>query len=173
MWFRNGRRYDALIHQRFGDLWLQAEDGSLDHWAQTARGCLALVVLLDQFSRHIHRGTARAFMQDGKAQRIVLDGLRIGLDKELWAIEKTFYLLPLEHAEDYGLQKLSVGLYQAIFQFASSEVKQTYELALDFANAHYDVISQFGRFPERNRILGRASTTRELVLLKQPKVSFV
>src|SRR5262249_6343398 len=101
MWFGDGRSHDAEIRERFGTLHERAAGSALeDCWAASARGRLALILVLDQFSRHVHRGSGKAFAQDATAQRLAADGIARGLDHELIPAARTFFYLPLEHAED-------------------------------------------------------------------------
>ena len=172
MWFKSGARHDAEIRGRFGGLHERASRGALDEWTGTARGRLALIVVLDQFSRHIYRGTAQAFAQDAAAQKLTLAGLKEGTDLELAPVQRSFFYLPLEHAEDRALQALSVQCYERLAKAVSKAWRKDYESFLDYARRHRDVIERFGRFPHRNAALGRASTPEEIAFLRQPGSSF-
>ena len=123
MWFKNGAAYDSEIFVNFGVDYQQAIDGELDHWLDSWRGRLALIILLDQFSRHIHRGSAQAFAQDARAQALCIDGIGAGDDMKCHAVERSFYYLPLEHAEDIELQELSVKAYTQLL----SDVPESYQ----------------------------------------------
>jgi uncharacterized protein (DUF924 family) len=172
-WFREGRRYDTEIRERFGELHACAARGDLDHWAETPRGRLALIVLLDQFSRHIHRGTPHAFANDYKAQRLALDGIAAAQDLELRPIERAFFYMPLEHAEDPAIQNVSVRAFGRLLHSLPAEVRPRYQGFYDYAVRHREVIERFGRFPDLNPILARPSTPEELEFLTRPGSSFL
>lgn len=173
MWFGDGRKHDAAIRGRFGALHESAALGELtSEWKQQPRGRLALIVLLDQFSRHIHRDTAAAFAQDPAAQWLAADGLEQAANRELIPAGRAFYYLPLEHAEDIGLQRLSVRYFERLKNEVAPASRKDYESFLDYARRHHDIIARFGRFPHRNAVLGRASTPEEEEFLKKPGSSF-
>jgi uncharacterized protein (DUF924 family) len=152
-WFGGGTELDVMVRQRFTDLLQKAKQNECDDWAETARGRLALIILLDQFSRHIYRNTPDAFAQDAKAQQLCLDGIESGQDKQLTSAERHFFYMPLMHAESVELQKLSVEKFTALRNEA--------EAILGFAKGHQSMVERFGRFPHRNETLGRASTEAE------------
>jgi len=154
----------------FGVDYERAINGELDYWLDSYRGRLALIILLDQFSRHIHRGCAEAFAQDEKARALCIDGIGAGDDGKCHAIERSFYYLPLEHAEDIDKQDLSVKAYE---QLVPEEYRKRYEVTLSFAKSHCYVIEKFDRFPELNEMPGRESTDEELVSLASGKCSFL
>ncbi|HLV59924.1 MAG TPA: DUF924 family protein [Fredinandcohnia sp.] len=172
LWFGKSPETDRVVTERFGEDARAAAEGRLDPWAETPRGRLALVLLLDQFPRHIHRGKPEAWAQDPKAQRIVLEGLARGHDQALRPIERSFFYLPLEHAEDAALQARSVALYRALAEAAPEAVRARYASFLDYAIRHQVIIDRFGRFPHRNAILGRQSTPEEEAFLLEPGSSF-
>lgn len=172
MWFKDGPKHDAEIRERFGRLHERASRGSLDGWAATARGRLALIVVLDQFSRHIHRGTAQAFAQDPAAQKLALEGIDEGADLKLAPVEQSFFYLPFEHAEDRALQARSVECYERLVLAVAPAWRKDYQGFLDHARRHRAVIERFGRFPHRNAALGRPSTPDEIAFLKEPGSSF-
>lgn len=172
MWFKSGAQHDAGIRNRFSGLHKRASRGALDGWAATARGRLALIVVLDQFSRHIYRGTAQAFAQDPAAQKLTLAGIDEGIDLELAPVQRSFFYLPLEHAEDRALQARSVQCYERLAKAVSEAWRKDYESSLDYARRHRDIIERFGRFPHRNAALGRRSTPEEIDFLQQPGSSF-
>lgn len=143
-----------------------ATEGKLSDWANTPRGRLALIILLDQFPRYLYRRSARAFEYDKDAQALCAEGLRNKMDKSLTLIERVFFYMPLVHAENDEVQEQSIRLYQALVSLSMSETTQIYQLFLAYAYAHFRVIKEFGRFPQRNKILGRESTNAELAFLK-------
>ena len=173
MWFKNGAAYDSEIFVNFGVDYDKAINGELDHWIDSYRGRLALIILLDQFSRHIHRGSAQSFAQDAKAQVLCIDGIGAGDDYRMHAIERSFYYLPLEHAEDIEKQNLSVKAYTQLAQDVPEQYRKAFEVTLSFAKSHHYVIEKFGRFPELNEVLGRESTAEELEFIAIGKYSFL
>ena len=172
MWFKSGAQHDDGIRSRFGALHERASRGALDEWAGTARGRLALIVALDQFSRHIHRDTPAAFAQDPAAQKLAVEGIDRGADRALPPAQHVFFYLPLEHAEDKELQRLCVRCFDGLARTVAPEWRKDYDGFLDYAQRHRDVIEQFRRFPHRNAVLGRASTAAEKQFLKQPGSAF-
>ena len=173
MWFSDGHNYDIDIRKRFGKLHRRASRGELDaEWAATSRGRIALIVVLDQFSRHIHRGTATAFAQDPAAQRLAVAGVEQGADRTLIPAQRAFFYLPFEHAEDLKLQRLGTRLFERLATEVAPAWRKEYTGFADYSGHHRDIVERFGRFPHRNRILGRASTPEEIEFLKQPGSSF-
>jgi uncharacterized protein (DUF924 family) len=173
MWFGDGRKHDNEIRDRFGALHDRAARRELvNDWSRSSRGSLALIVVLDQFSRHIHRGGAAAFAQDAAAQRLATDGIERALDRDLIPAARSFFYLPLEHAEDNALQALSVRCFERLAGEVAPEWRQDYEGFLDYARRHRDIIWRFGRFPHRNAALERQSTQEETEFLQQPGSSF-
>jgi uncharacterized protein (DUF924 family) len=172
IWFGGGDRHDAEIRERFGALHDAAARGRLVGLGATPRGRLALIIVLDQFSRHIHRGTPAAFAQDPAAQALALEGLSLGADRELIPAARTFFYLPLEHAEDAVLQQLSVEHFERLAAAVAPAWREDYASFLDYARRHRDVIERFGRFPHRNAVLGRASSPQEAAFLREPGSSF-
>ena len=173
MWFSSEHQYDAVIRKQFGKLHRRAARGELDaEWAATPRGQIALIVVLDQLSRHIHRGTATAFAQDPAAQRLAAAGVEQGADRALIPAQRAFLYLPFEHSEDLKLQRLSTRSFERLAGEVAPAWRKEYAGFADYAGHHRDIIERFGRFPHRNRILGRASTPEEVEFLKEPGSSF-
>src|SRR5690606_119569 len=137
-------------------------------WLAPPRGRLALVILIDQFSRNLFRGDARAFAHDALARRWVSEGLDAGADRALRAIERVFFYLPLEHSESLADQQRSVALFERLCADVPPALQGTFAGYLDYAVRHRDVIVRFGRFPHRNASLGRATTPEEAEFLRQP-----
>jgi uncharacterized protein (DUF924 family) len=158
-WFAKDPAFDAEIRSRFLGLYEQGAAGRLNAWKGSARECLALVILLDQFPRNMFRGEARAFAADALAR----DAARALLARadELSPDERLFAWLPFEHSESLGDQKLACDLIAPLG-----------EELLRYAQRHREIIERFGRFPHRNAILGRASTAEESEFLKQPGSGF-
>jgi uncharacterized protein (DUF924 family) len=163
-WFRGGA--DSAIVERFSGLLERATLGELDRWAHRPRSRLALIIVLDQFPRSVHRGAARAFAQDQKALALALQGIEIGHYATLetpW--EKTFFFLPLGHAEELTHLEAAVELAEELVGKALPELRRILEHSASQARGHRDVIARFGRHPHRNAVLGRQSTPEELAYL--------
>ncbi|CAD2258690.1 Uncharacterized protein conserved in bacteria [Streptococcus pneumoniae] len=172
LWFGYRPQQDAEARERFGALVEQALNGDLQDWAELPEGWLALVLLLDQLPRMIHRDTPRAFAGDERAQQLVRDGLAHGGDMLLSPIQRVFIYLVLEHAENLAVQDLAVAHFTALRDIAAEHEQALFRDFLDYAERHRDVISRFGRFPHRNAILGRDSSDAEQSFLQQPGSSF-
>jgi len=166
LWFGENEVVKKHLVRAFEKEFQLACDEKLAEWSKTPRGRLALIILLDQFSRYIHRGSSKAFVLDDRAQTLCVDGLREQMDHSLTLIERVFFYMPLVHAENAEIQEKSIRLYQELVSLSMSETTQIYQLFLAYAYAHFRVIKQFGRFPQRNHTLGRKSTDAELVFLK-------
>ena len=173
MWFRNGAAYDAEIFSSFGADYFRAVDGELDSWSDSPRGRLALIILFDQFSRHIHRGAADAFAQDAAAQQLCIEGISSGDDQKLHPVERSFFYMPLQHAEDIERQQLSIEAFEQLLQDVPEPYRKPFEVSLEWARKHYYVIERFGRFPELNDILGRESSAEEIAFIEEGKYSFL
>lgn len=176
-WFMPNPAYDAELRTRFGDLVEDAARGLLDDWQATARGSLALVVLLDQLSRNIYRGSPRAFAQDAQALAVSRAAMEAGHDRELGFDERMVMLLPFEHTEGRGVQRESVAAFEALHADAVAAGAPAGQVAMlaagvDFARKHADVIERFGRYPRRNAVLERTSTADELEYLSGPSPGF-
>lgn len=173
-WFTKSAAFDAQLKQRFGAAVQSALDGQLRHWAtQGPWPCLALILLLDQFTRNIHRGTPQSFAGDPQALALALEAQDRGWDLELPEVVRSFMYLPLEHAEDPAIQQRSVQAVHSLVQMAPDDYSREFLAGtLDYAYRHQEVIARFGRFPHRNPILGRASTPAESEYLAQPGSGF-
>ncbi len=171
-WFAADAGFDAQIRERFGKAAEAAAAGRLDDWAATPPGWLALLILLDQCPRNLHRDEPRAWAADAAAQRVALSGIARGDDRQLPAVQRVFAYLPLEHAENRALQQRSVALFEALLADAAPEQRKQFEDYLDYARRHREVIARFGRFPHRNAILGRPSTPEEMLYLTRPGTGF-
>ncbi|SDD09119.1 DUF924 family protein [Paraburkholderia lycopersici] len=167
MWFRKSEAFDAQLRERFGALLDAACAGELDAWCATPDGALALVVVLDQFSRNGYRGTPRAFSGDDKALGIARAMVASGADLRLPTLQhRLFAYLPFEHAESAEAQRESLRLFGELAK--DPQGKGYY----DYAVRHAAVIERFGRFPHRNALLARASTDDEAAFLREPGSSF-
>ena len=175
LWWGKDAATDQIIKTRFEETLLAASNNALDHWAETAEGLLALILLLDQFSRNIYRGTNKAFAFDELAQQCCHLGLAQGFDQALTPLQRVFFYLPLEHAEDIDDQEHALQLFRALAKQAGKdapESKTTFDEYALFCQRHHAVIARFGRFPHRNAILGRDSSAEEIAFLKEPNSSF-
>jgi len=156
-WYAGGEDLDATIRECFGDIWQAAADGGLEHWVEGTVGTLAYLILCDQLSRNMHRGSARAFATDARALAAAKLALAEGWDLNAPEPERQFFYMPFEHAEDLSDQDQSVALITA-------RLVSDPDAALH-ARAHRDIIARFGRFPTRNAALGRENTADEAEFL--------
>jgi uncharacterized protein (DUF924 family) len=164
LWFKSSAETDRRCRQLFGAQVAQAIAGELDHWIEDDRGLVALVLLLDQFTRNLFRGLPRAFSGDQRALAIARDSIANGRHQSLPAIHQVFLLLPLEHCEKLEIQEECVALFGALAATTGNHRIGDFRR---YAIAHRDVIARFGRFPHRNAILGRQSTQAELAHLEK------
>ncbi|SDX43669.1 DUF924 family protein [Marinobacter mobilis] len=160
-WFHSTRKFDQEIRRRFLSLVVVAGEDGLLHWRHTGAGRLAEILLLDQFTRNIHRGGALAFSNDRLCLQLCKEGLKVGADTVLPGVQRCFFYLPLQHSERIGDQELGVELYQQLVAMERGDLAPLLEGFLASARDHRDVIRRFGRFPHRNRVLGRLSTEEE------------
>ncbi|HET7883132.1 MAG TPA: DUF924 family protein [Acetobacteraceae bacterium] len=159
-WFQRTDAFDTACG-RFTAALREARSGAFDHWTATPRGTLALIILLDQFSRNLHRNSPEAFAADPKARDIARAAIAGAADQSLGPVERMFVYLPFEHSENLADQDYSVQLFTPLG-----------EDMVRYAEEHRDVIRRFGRFPHRNAALGRVSTQEELDYLAQPDAGF-
>jgi uncharacterized protein (DUF924 family) len=165
-WFIKDPAFDAEIRARFLERIEQAARGQFDDWREDAHGALALVIVLDQFSRNVYRDTSSSFANDAKALAVAHQAVDRGFDQALTPLERVFLYLPFEHSEDVAMQERSLRLFSAL------TAQPGFDEYFDYAKRHHAVIARFGRFPHRNRILARESTPQELEFLAQPGSSF-
>jgi uncharacterized protein (DUF924 family) len=165
-WFGGGPELDRQIAARFGSEVAQALAGGLGEWEADPLDRLALVILLDQFPRNIHRGQAQAFAGDARAQQLVQDALAQGMDQQLPWVGRMFMYMPLMHAEDLALQEEGVRRFRQLAADAPEDLRVTLGSSLKFAEQHRDIIARLGRFPYRNNALGRTNTALEFDFLK-------
>lgn len=171
-WYTKDDAFDREIKDRFEEVLELAARGALDGWKTTTRGRLALVILLDQLSRNMFRGTPRAFAQDARACETTLEAIATGDEQSLDVVERSFLYMPLMHAEDVDLQHKCVAAFERLLKAAPEAIRKFVDNSLQYANRHAEIVERFGRFPHRNEILGRASTPEEIEFLKQPNSSF-
>lgn len=161
IWFGADPVLDHEIEKEFGDDIVAACEGGLNHWATDPRGRLALILLIDQFRRNIHRNTADAFSMDKMALKLCVEGAMEKKDVGLTALERVFFYMPLQHAESRKVQEKSVDLYNRLAEAVSPTYRETLLTVAQFAELHKDIIEQFGRFPHRNKLLNRDNTPEE------------
>jgi len=161
IWFERSDEFDAELRTRFVYVYDRASAGECDHWTETPKGTLALIVLLDQFSRNLYRGDARTFATDAKALGLADTAIKKGWDRKFTEAEQIFFYLPHEHGEDLEVQKRSVEMFS-----------QTKEWGTEYAKAHLQLVERFGRFPHRNAVLGRENKPEEEKYLSQPREGF-
>lgn len=166
-WFRGSPEIDREISDRFGYVLEQARRGELEAWAKTPQGRLALIIVLDQFSRSVYKGSPLSYAQDLKAQQLTLEGIEAGMDCILTDTEGLFFMLPLGHSEDLALQEQSVRYYMEKVAKSPAHLQWWHEVNLYQARGHRDVIARFGRHPHRNEVLGRRSTPEEQEYLRR------
>jgi len=156
IWFQSSPEFDREIEEKFGEDRSIAAAGRHDGMAETPDGALALVILLDQFSRNLLRGSPEAFASDPKALMTAKSAIERGFDQQMSLLRRVFFYVPFEHCEDLAVQEQGVELYRAL---GDADF-------LKYMIEHRDIIAKFGRFPHRNAVLGRESTAEEVVFLK-------
>ena len=161
-WWLKDDQLDQLIIARFSELHTQAIQCELFEWRKTAAGRLAEIIVLDQFSRNMFRDSAQCFANDALALALSQEAIVVGEDKSLSLMQRSFMYMPFMHSESLKMHEIAVDLFQ----------KNGIKANLDFEIKHKKVIEQFGRYPHRNRILGRVSTDKELKFLQQPGSRF-
>ena len=161
-WFARNEAFDRQIRNRFAGLWARAAQSELDAWRNTLRGRLAEIIVLDQFSRNLHRASPLAFAQDNMAVALAQEAVRRPGFAGMRPEERHFMLMPLMHSESRRIHRQALELFE----------RHTSEGALDFERKHQAIIERFGRYPHRNAVLGRESTPEELAFLQQPGSSF-
>lgn len=167
LWFEKSAKVDRTIEKRFGPLVEKAQAGELDGWGSTGKGRLALILLLDQFPRNIHREHPDAFAGDEKALQLCYDGLDESLDRQLNAIQRCFFYMPAMHAEDVDAQLASVEVFEELAGEVGEANQEIVQLFLKHAREHRDTVERFDRFPSRNSVLGRNSSSEESAFLQQ------
>jgi uncharacterized protein (DUF924 family) len=167
-WFGTDKVLDTEIRTRFGDAVQKARDGTLDDWAKTPRGRLALIILLDQFTRNLHRGTPRAYENDARSLALTEAGLDKSEDAALHFEERMFLYMPLAHSEDVARQERHLALVTAAANQAPPALTKSWAAFPEHAKGYLEQIRRFGRFPHRNAILGRTCTQEEMAFLDSP-----
>jgi uncharacterized protein (DUF924 family) len=166
VWFTVDPAFDAALRARFLDDQRRAAAGDYDAWRAAPDSCLALILLLDQLPRNLHRGSPAAYACDAKARAMARHALERGFDRSQSPARRCFLYLPFEHSEDLADQALGLALFEAL----AGDLDDPKALAA--ARRHHEIIARFGRFPHRNKVLGRLSTAEEEAFLKEPNSSF-
>lgn len=172
LWYHSKPETDNYIRTAFESDLASAENGDLSHWRNTAEGSLALVILLDQFSRNLYRGTPAVYANDAQAQDVVVSLLERDGHLGFNIPARIIFYHPLHHAENLKFQRKAVSLFEEMLEHASDEWRESISGNLAFIKSHCDIISKFGRFPHRNTILGRQSTPEECQYLQQDKRTY-
>lgn len=171
-WFKKSKAFDEEIRDRFGELHRRAHGGELDDWTKDARGRLALVIVLDQFSRNLHRDTGDMYACDLQAARIAVHGMDCGHDVELPISYRVFLYMPFMHTEDLDLQERGVTAFERLADESPEPTRGTCKDYAKYARVHRDIVKQWGRFPHRNKLLQRDTTPDEAEFLTKPGSSF-
>ncbi len=171
-WFRGDRWLDRNLRRRFSSMVLFASEGGLDHWRREPGGALTEIILLDQFSRHIYRSTPMAFRNDPLALKLAREGVERGRDVSLPLIQRAFFYMPFQHAENRAAQDESVALYEQLRRTASGRLHDVLSGFERSALEHREIIRRFGRFPHRNKILKRPSSVDEKAFLEEQNQNF-
>ncbi|HTN33981.1 MAG TPA: DUF924 family protein [Marinobacter sp.] len=165
-WFQSTKKFDQEIRRRFMSMLLFSAEQGLDHWRREPGGILAEILLLDQFSRNMFRGLSMAFDQDVLARKLCRLAMDKGHDMSLPPVQRAFVYMPLQHSELLADQKLSVECYEQLVASTSGVLREFMGSFVRSAQDHQDIIRQFGRFPHRNKAIGRTSRPEELEYLK-------
>lgn len=171
-WFGASEATDQEISTRFSETLTAIAQQEHEDWLQHPRSALAYIIVLDQFSRTIHRGSGQAFAYDAQALKAAKQLMRHDGHLALAPIQRVFVYLPLEHSEDLADQKQAVSLFKTLVTAAPHEQKEMFESYYDYALRHAAVIERFGRFPHRNERLQRETTPEEAAFLQEPGSSF-
>ena len=169
-WFGSDADRDQKLRELYKDCCEAALDGHLAEWQIEPSSRLGLILLLDQFPRNLFRGTPRAFSGDDRAAMLCLAGLSAGIDQKLTPIERVFYYMPLQHAEDVVTQRVSVQLFESLATDQGSD--PVYSGFAAYARQHLEIIERFGRFPHRNKTLSRPGTQDEIAYLESGGARF-
>ncbi|MBL8013154.1 MAG: DUF924 domain-containing protein [Candidatus Omnitrophica bacterium] len=175
LWFNGGRAFDEEIRTKFLADYEKAKAGGYKDWEETAQGRLALILIFDQFSRSMFRNTPQAFTTDQLALELTQASITDGKDKDLQFIERVFLYMPFMHSEVLSVQEEGVRSFENLVKESKEKGSPNtsyFEYNLNYMRQHRDIIARFGRFPHRNKILGRTSTREETEFLTKPGSSF-
>lgn len=154
-WFNSTKAFDQQLLESYGETWQRAQQGEFDDWQQTATGSLALIILFDQFPLNMFRGTAKCFSTEARSLVVAQRAIKNEFDQRLAVNQRSFMYMPFMHSENLEDQALALEL------FDQPGLENNYR----FAKHHYGIVEQFGRFPHRNKILGRESSEAEIEYL--------
>lgn len=171
-WFMKDDDFDREIATRFAATYREIADGRHEDWLETPQGRLAYIIVLDQFSRNMFRGSGDMYAQDARALTAANDGIERGDDNELRGHHKAFLYMPLMHAEDLAMQQRCESLFRGAAAAHQGPAAETFAMNASYAEKHRVIVERFGRFPHRNELLDRASTPEEEAFLKEPGSSF-
>ena len=170
--FERNDAFDAEIRTLFGAAVAEAQSGGFEDWCETPKGTLALLILLDQMPRNIHRGSPLAFAADARALAIAEQAVAAGLERGFPFPWRRFFYLPYEHSEDSKVHKRAMALFAALAVDCAEKDNVEAAVQLYYAARHAEIVFRFGRYPHRNAVLGRVSTPEEEAFLKEPMSSF-
>jgi len=171
-WFQGGEELDKEIKSKFGKAVKQAAGDGFATWENSTEGMLALIILLDQFTRNVYRSTSKAFAYDAKALRLSQKLIDAGADKDMSWPQRGFAYMPMQHAEDTKVQQQGVEKYMELVEGVPEDLKKVVTGFLLSAREHKSIVDKFGRFPHRNKVLDRESTNEELIYLATGAKSF-
>lgn len=175
-WFMGGASFDEDIRTGFEPLVKRARASELEAWRTSPKGNLALLILLDQMPRNLYRGSALSYSSDEQARDIAVSAIAKGVDRELGIMERTFFYLPLMHHENMISQIAALAFYENLLSKCGTDGEKELEgyigMGVGFAQRHISCISRFGRFPARNKALGRESTEEEIKYLEENAAGF-
>jgi uncharacterized protein (DUF924 family) len=171
-WYRGGPAVDEEIGTRFGALVRHACASALADWRTTPDGALALILLLDQFTRNLYRHTAQAYRGDARAFEVVTGAIDLGLDAALHPVARIWLYHPFHHSEEIAQQDRGMALLDGLATTASDDWRPYIQRSVEGWRRHRDIVARFGRFPHRNRVLGRTSTDDERRFLATDYESF-
>lgn len=172
IWYQGGQSVDRAIEQQFGPWVESAMKGQLAHWGHSKQSILALVLLLDQFTRNIFRRSSKAFAGDELAREALRYGLSESFDKQMTIVQRSFFYMPFEHSELLSDQQQSVELFRVLLSDTPLEGKSAVERSVEYAIDHHDIVQRFGRFPHRNEVLERESSAEESAYLEHGGARF-
>ncbi len=161
IWYKSSPKFDKLIQEQFESLLFLVEQGKLTEWKKCPLQRLALIILCDQFPRNIYRKTKKAFAYDSIALKNSKEGIEKGQDTTLTAFQQLFFYMPLMHSEELESQDLSLKQFGEL-----AKKDKFFEGSLKYALEHYKIVKEFGRYPYRNKVLGRKNTAEEEIYLK-------
>lgn len=167
-WFAKSKEFDGEVKEKFGPLIENAMEGGLKDWLESPDGTLAYILLLDQFTRNVFRGDAKAFSGDHFSEAASLGAIENGIDRKIELEHRTFVYMPLMHSEKKRVQEKSIEVFENLAREGGSDFEGT----LKYAHSHKAIVDRFGRYPHRNEILGRSSTPEEKDFLNEPGSSF-